>query len=61
MAWTRHGGRHFLKADSLPLWSLINKASMCVVKKPGSGYRICIDYRKLNAVTVKDRYPPILP
>ena len=28
-----------------------------MVKKPDGGYHICIDYRKLNAVTVKDRYP----
>jgi hypothetical protein len=27
------------------------------VKKPGGGIRLCIDYRKLNAITKKDRYP----
>jgi hypothetical protein len=32
-------------------------APLLMVKKPDGGYRICIDYRKLNAVTVKDRYP----
>jgi hypothetical protein len=26
------------------------------VKKPGRGIRLCIDYRKLNAITKKDRY-----
>jgi hypothetical protein len=32
-------------------------APLLMVKKPDGGYRICIDYRKLNAVTIKDRYP----
>jgi hypothetical protein len=27
------------------------------VKKPGGGLRLCVDYRKLNAITVKNRYP----
>jgi hypothetical protein len=30
--------------------------AMVVVKKP-TGIRICLDYRKLNEVTVKDSYP----
>ena len=32
-------------------------APLLMIKKPDGGYRICIDYRKLNAVTVKDKYP----
>ncbi len=27
------------------------------VKKPSSGLRFCVDYRKLNQLTKKDRYP----
>ncbi|GMF55210.1 unnamed protein product [Phytophthora fragariaefolia] len=28
-----------------------------MIRKPDDGIRFCIDYRKLNAVTVKDCYP----
>ncbi len=38
-AW--HGGRHFLKADSLPLLSLINKASTCDADEDGEIPRSC--------------------
>ena len=34
-----------------------NASSVLFVKKPGGGFRFCIDYRKLNDITVKDRYP----
>jgi len=30
------------------------------VKKLRGGIRLCIDYRKLNAITKKDRYPILL-
>ena len=31
-----------------------------VVKKPGGGLRVCVDYRALNALTIKDRNSPPL-
>jgi hypothetical protein len=30
------------------------------VKKPGKGIRLCVDYRKLNAITKKDKHPFLL-
>lgn len=32
-------------------------ALVLIVRKPGGGLRICLDYRALNALTVKSRYP----
>ena len=31
-------------------------ASILLVKKPGGSFRICVDYRALNRVTIKNRY-----
>ena len=32
-------------------------APILFVKKPGGGLRFCVDYRALNSITRKDRYP----
>ena len=37
----------------IPTCSSQYAAPLLMVKKPDGGYRVCIDYRKLNAVTVK--------
>lgn len=42
----------FIRASSSPA-----SAPVLFVKKPGGGLRFCVDYRALNAITKKDRYP----
>ena len=42
----------FIEASQAPYASPV-----LFVKKPSGGLRFCIDFRKLNAVTRKDRYP----
>ena len=42
----------FIRVSSSPA-----AAPVLFAKKPGGGLRLCIDYRALNAITRKDRYP----
>lgn len=45
-------GKGFIRASRSPVASPV-----IFVKKPGGGLRFCVDYRGLNAVTIKNRYP----
>ena len=42
----------FIRVSSSP-----TAAPILFVKKPGGGLRFCVDYRALNRLTRKDRYP----
>jgi hypothetical protein len=42
----------FIRPSSSPVTSPV-----LFVKKPGGGLRLCMDYRALNEISVKDRYP----
>ena len=42
----------FIRASASPVGSLV----LFVPKKDGTK-RLCIDYRKINEITIKDRYP----
>ena len=44
--------KNFIRASSSPAASPI-----LFIKKPGGGLRFYVDYRGLNAITRKDRYP----
>lgn len=44
--------KNFIRASSSSA-----AAPVLFVKKPGGGLRFCVDYRGLNAITRKDRYP----
>ncbi|KAI1007186.1 hypothetical protein K3495_g1032 [Podosphaera aphanis] len=49
---TDHLGKNWIRSSSST-----GGAPVLFVKKPGGGLRFCVDYRALNAVSVKDRYP----
>lgn len=36
---------------------LLAAAPVLIIKKPNSSLRVCLDYRGLNALTIKSRYP----
>ena len=44
--------KNFIRVSSSPA-----AAPVLFAKKPGGGLRFCVDYRALNAITRKDRYP----
>jgi hypothetical protein len=44
--------KQFIRVSNSPA-----AAPVLLVKKPGGGLRFCCDYRALNAITKKDRYP----
>jgi len=44
--------KNFIRASRSPA-----SAPILFVRKPGGGLRFCVDYRNLNAITQKDRYP----
>ncbi|KAI1003291.1 hypothetical protein K3495_g4912 [Podosphaera aphanis] len=45
-------GKSWIRASSS-----LGGASVLFTKKPGGGLRFCVDYRALNAITERDRYP----
>ena len=47
-----HLAKGFIQASSASYSSPV-----LFVKKPGGGIQFCVDYRRLNAITKKDRYP----
>ena len=47
-----HLSKGFIRASSSSATFLVLFA-----RKPGGGLRFCIDYRQLNAMTIKNQYP----
>ena len=44
--------KSFIRVSSFPA-----ATPVLFVKKPGGSFRLCVDYRAFNAITVKIRYP----
>ena len=44
--------KNFIRVSNLPALVLV-----LFIKKPGGGLRFYVDYRGLNTITRKDRYP----
>jgi hypothetical protein len=44
--------KNFIRVSNSPAASPV-----LLVRKPGGGVRFCVDYRGLNELSVKDRYP----
>jgi hypothetical protein len=45
-------GKNFIRVSKSPA-----AAPILLVRKPSGGIRFCVDYRGLNEITIKDRYP----
>ena len=47
-----HLAKGFIRPSSSPA-----AAPILLARKPGGGIRVCVDYRALNEITIKNRYP----
>jgi hypothetical protein len=52
--------RNLLNKDYIQESKSLAATLVLFAKKPGGGLRFCVDYRGLNAITQKDRYPLLL-